>query len=212
MIIIRGKRFNPDVLGEDPLARRMQQDFDNLFTAGTPGGIKAQERAGQIASAHNETLPKQCPRQLLETLGFKFGADQDDLFVKVAFPNGWKKRAADHALYTDLLDDKDRKRGQIFYKAAFYDRRADMHLTRRYSTNTYWVCDESGTSVPYGKHTHMRVAAMDLGTVLQFFGEIRRDGAYSREQYDLTERLGNEADAWLRSIYPQLNDVMAYWD
>src|SRR6185436_8068032 len=44
-----------------------------------------------------------------------------------------KKIATDHSMYTDLVDDKGRVRASIFYKAAFYDRKADISFKRRFS-------------------------------------------------------------------------------
>jgi hypothetical protein len=105
-------------------------DIENFYVAGTPGGIEAQEKAGQVAFETSETLPKDCPKEALEKLGFVFGEEADDIFVKVKFPDGWKKRATGHSMWTDLLDETGKKRGSIFYKAAFYDRKADMTLDK----------------------------------------------------------------------------------
>lgn len=96
-----------------------------------PGGIERQEAMGQAAFVGTKSsLPIECPRAELEALGFVFGEPIDDLFVSVTFPAGWSKKATDHSMWSDLLDDQGRKRGSIFYKAAFYDRRAFMHLER----------------------------------------------------------------------------------
>src|SRR5262249_23103348 len=123
-------------------------DISNAIVAATPGGIEAQEAAGQAMLCLSSTLPKECPRAELEAYGVTFGDAQDDLFVKVTLPAGWKKQATDHSMHSDLLDDKGRKRASIFYKAAFYDRRADMHLVRRFSVSGYEACDENGSPMP----------------------------------------------------------------
>lgn len=107
-------------------------DLQNFVAATTPGGIEAQERRGQAEQAKSETLPIKGTdgdnRKTFEALGFVFGSKVDALFVNVTFPPGWRKNPTDHSMWTELLDDKGNKRAMIFYKAAFYDRHAEVHL------------------------------------------------------------------------------------
>jgi hypothetical protein len=114
----------------------MEVYLEALVTGDPSRAIMNQEKRGQGDLIRSEVLPRQCPRADLETLGFVFGQEVDDLFIEVKFPAGWKKVATEHSMWTDLVDDKGRKRGGIFYKAAFYDRSAHMHLNRRYSYGT----------------------------------------------------------------------------
>ena len=102
-------------------------DLKNAITASTPGGIEAQEAAGQKEFVASESLPKEtngCTREQLEGMGIQFGADIDDLFVSVKLPDGWRKIPTGHSMWSDLVDDKVQKGASIFYKAAFYDRSA----------------------------------------------------------------------------------------
>jgi hypothetical protein len=111
------------------LLAALSGDVSNAEVASTPGGIEAQEAAGQAMLCASAQLPKKmlgCTRESLEALGFKFGADVDELFVTCTLPAGWKKKATDHSMHSDLVDEQGRTRAGIFYKAAFYDRRADM--------------------------------------------------------------------------------------
>lgn len=105
-------------------------DNKNFLAASTPGGIEAQEREGQIEQSFKDTLPKEmrgCTRADFEAMGIEFlGPDEDELFLKVKFPPGWRKRATEHSMHTELLDNEGRVRANIFYKAAFYDRRANI--------------------------------------------------------------------------------------
>ena len=114
------------------LAAAARGDIENFITATTPGGIEAQEKRGQIAETFRDTLPKDGTtgkdREKFERLGFKFKDSADDLFVNVEFPQGWRKQPTEHSMWTDILDEKGEKRGLIFYKAAFYDRSAHVHL------------------------------------------------------------------------------------
>jgi hypothetical protein len=177
---------------------------------GMKGGIERQEKAGQVEMCNTEVLPKECPRAELEAVGVRFGDDHDDLFVDVTLPAGWKKQATDHSMYSDLVDDKGRKRASIFYKAAFYDRRADLYLVRRYSVDNHLPCDAQGNTAEYGKHTHVRTVVKDGDAILESF-EIRSK-EYSRENYDLAEQHRKDACAWLTERFPQWEDTTAYWD
>lgn len=98
---------------------------------GNPRAIEAQEAQGQRDLVANTQLPMDCPPDLkaeLERAGVIFGAQTpgDRLFCSVTLPKGWKKKATEHSMWSDLLDDKDVKVAAIFYKAAFYDRSAFM--------------------------------------------------------------------------------------
>lgn len=106
-------------------------DLENFEVASTPGGIEKQEAQGQKDFVASESLPRLCPRQDLEKLGFVFGENIDGdsgLFVQVKMPKGWKKRATEHSMWSELIDDKGEARASIFYKAAFYDRSAFLRL------------------------------------------------------------------------------------
>lgn len=193
-------------------AHKKPQSLAEVMIAGLPGAVERQEAAGQAELCRTEVLPKECPRAELEKFGVVFSDDHDDLFVNVTLPAGWKKQPTDHSMWSDLIDDKGRKRAAIFYKAAFYDRSAHMNLERRYRVDAYWPCDAAGQDMKYGEHTHFRTVARDGGTVLQSFGEIRPDAAYSPEAYDLTKKQEADARAWLDERFPEWNDATAYWD
>lgn len=184
-------------------------DLGNALTAATPGGIEAQEKAGQTTFVYSETLPKEmhgCTREQLEAIGFKFGADQDELFVKATLPAGWKKQATDHSMHSVLLDDKGRKRGSIFYKAAFYDRKADLSISRRYGVNGYIGVDKDGITVEDGSHTHYRVIVTDCGR------QLEPVGVYGRSDYAAGDAMHKKAGAWLDQHFPNWRDPFAYWD
>lgn len=57
----------------------------------------------------------------------------DLLFVHVQFPDGWTKKRTDHGMYTDILDEKGRKRGTIMYKPDFWDRDGRTYSVPRFS-------------------------------------------------------------------------------
>ena len=105
-------------------------DVENLLAAITPGGIENQEARGQRTLCGGSMLPKDCAREELEALGVKFGAEADDLFVNVELPPGWSVKATNHRLWSDFTDASGKRIASIFYKAAFYDRHAKLHMAR----------------------------------------------------------------------------------
>lgn len=93
--------------------------------------VTGMESAGQRQLVESTDLPTQGsddPEFL--KLGFTFGEPHahDPLFRPATLPAGWKKQAKEHAMGSAVVDEHGRERVSVFYKAAFYDRRADMHL------------------------------------------------------------------------------------
>lgn len=184
---------------------------DNFAATMTHGGIEAQEAAGQVMFVNSETLPKsmlgRCTRETLEAMGIVFHKEADDLFVHVTLPTGWKKRATNHSMHSDLLDNKGRVRAGIFYKAAFYDRRAHISLKTRYRVNGYFSCDKDGNrSDPETISSHYATVVMDGET------EIHRAGIWAHKDYDESTRLEKTAIEWLSNKYSEHNNPLAYWD
>jgi hypothetical protein len=168
----------------------LRGDIVNATVAGTPGGIERQEAAGQQMLLESAVLPKEirgATREQLEALGFKFLADVDDLFVTCELPAGWTKRGTSHSMHSDLLDELGRKRAGIFYKAAFYDRRADMIVDRRYRIDCY--CDGSSDKM-------RRVDVTDFGAVIKEFGEFKRGDLVAEDA------LHKSAESWLDDHHP----------
>ena len=94
-----------------------------------PKAIEGQAARGQNELINSSQLPVDVRgKEILEEAGVKFGKPllDDPLFCIAELPSGWSKRATDHSMWSELIDDKGVVRAHIFYKAAFYDRRADM--------------------------------------------------------------------------------------
>jgi len=174
-------------------------ETDNFIAATSEGGIEAQEAAGQVSFVASETLPKDCPKEDLEELGFIFSKDADDIFINVKFPDGWKKEATGHSMHNVLIDDKGRKRGRIFYKAAFYDRRASMSLCTRYSsTMDYELDDAVQFLVKAGDEVIYRTEKI----------ECKRG---SDEYWSAQDKAEAEVREWLNKNYPYWQEVLEYW-
>ena len=132
----RAKELGVNTGNPAALAAFASGRIDDALTASIPGGIEASEALGQQELVHSRELPKHGlleHREKLEAIGFVFGNEIDDVFVSVKLPAGWSKKATNHSMWSDLLDDKGRRRAGIFYKAAFYDRNGHMNWERRFS-------------------------------------------------------------------------------
>jgi hypothetical protein len=68
-----------------------------------------------------------------EALGFVFSdpLPGDPLFCHAEFPKGWSVAASDHSMWSEVIDEQGDRRASVFYKAAFYDRRAFARLDKR---------------------------------------------------------------------------------
>lgn len=125
--------------GIDNTSERMKDPAEKLLFlaeamgAGSQGPpIEQMERDGQRQLVNSDRLPSDVKgdRAGWEALGFTFGdPDPDDpMFMPATLPPGWKREGSDHAMWSYLKDGLGRQRAAIFYKAAFYDRSAFMHL------------------------------------------------------------------------------------
>lgn len=117
---------------ENTSRRNPNIHVDGILAAGQGRYIENMEAVGQSQVVHGDRLPAELlsPRREFEDLGFVFGdPDPDDpLFMAAALPEGWTREGSDHAMWSYLLDRRGVRRVAVFYKAAFYDRHADMRV------------------------------------------------------------------------------------
>lgn len=95
--------------------------------------IGEMERAGQAQLVHSDRLPVDLNGSNEDDFlaaGFTFGDPDpgDNLFRSATLPEGWKREGSDHSMWSYIVDQNGRRRVSVFYKAAFYDRRAFMSL------------------------------------------------------------------------------------
>lgn len=104
-------------------------DLRNALVAATPGGIEAQEAEGQrdLVTSSNR-IPKDGSEEVAKALGIRLLSDADDLFIYAKLPHGWKIKPTDHSMWSEVVDAEGTRRAAIFYKAAFYDRKAFITL------------------------------------------------------------------------------------
>jgi len=113
----------------------VDEQHPEWLMGGNPNAIERQEDRGQQELVNAEVLPSAInsfggDQKTLEDAGVVFGdiVDGDPIFRHVNLPKGWKKQATEHSMHIELLDVNNKVRANIFYKAAFYDRRADMTI------------------------------------------------------------------------------------
>ncbi len=175
-------------------------DLENFVAASTPGGIEAQEARGQQTLCQSSQLPIEmlhgCTKEGLESLGVAFKNVADDLFWNVTLPTGWNLQPSDHSMWNSLVDDKGRTRARIFYKAAFYDRKAHISLSSRYQMDSYH-------DISKGVYA---VVILDGEKVLYEAGQ------YEDRDYTEQDRLRVIATEWMKQNYPDYENPLAYWD
>lgn len=117
---------------QDP-AERLLFLAESMGSRGPGNFIEAQEAAGQREIVHSDVIPTKlngCTEDDLTALGFKLGdvVDGDPMFRRATLPDNWTREGSDHAMWSYLLDGLGRRRASIFYKAAFYDRKAFLSV------------------------------------------------------------------------------------
>lgn len=121
---------------EDTSKRDNEIHYLGFTALGADGYIGGMERTGQQSLVVSADLPTKSPNadEEFEALGFTLGEPHkhDPLFRPATLPAGWRKQAKEHAMGSAVVDELGRERVSVFYKAAFYDRRADMHLNTVY--------------------------------------------------------------------------------
>ncbi len=201
-----------------PTAPRNTANFDGLAevamhgpqgSKGAGDAILRQEADGQRSFTSSDTLPTEMSkedRKILKKAGVKFGSPVpgDSLFTYVTLPAGWKKVPTSHSMWSDLVDDKGRKRASIFYKAAFYDRKAHLGTDRRFSIGMDYERSDKGVIVKF---------VTDGGTKVFTTKEYPYTGEQYREDYKAQDSAAtNDVKAWLQEHYPKWEDASAYWD
>ncbi len=195
--------------------------------------IEDQEARGQRNFCESETLPCSASsfnewhdtRVALEDWGIVFddGPLKDDpLFIGCILPDGWKKVATDHSMHSDLVDDKGRKRAGIFYKAAFYDKKAHISLNRRFNIHSqdYDVEKETCKVIHEVQDCDTVVFTSDAfefpeeysdGKKLNALPDVERSKVIQKHS-DADDLSRKQCEDWLNEAYPEWKDCKAYWN
>ena len=177
---------------------------------GMSGEIERMEAVGQQQFCESDVIPTNLAHglteQRLRDLGFELGdqVGDDDLFRYARLPKGWERRATDHDMWSEIVDEQGRKRMSVFYKAAFYDRKASLRESPRFLVET--ECGHSNES--FDTMTQATVKVFDAKTVLFEKTCVRREG---EEWYDLDSRAQELGRDWLHANRPGWTDKAAAW-
>lgn len=179
-----------------------------MLVIGLSGGsvseaVEWQEKRGQAELVNSTMLPVEGCEAALEKMGITIGERADDLFHHVILPPGWRKERTDHSMWSHLLDAGGNVRAEIFYKAAFYDRRANMRLCCRYTIDTEYAVEGE-----YDGDRRVIVRDNQAGRTMW-----AANNWYAREEgmYAKVEKQRAEAEAWLDETHPNWGDATAYW-
>jgi hypothetical protein len=169
-------------------------------------GIYRMESEGQKEFVSSDTLPteiSESSRRALEAAGVVFLGEVpgDPIFQYVKLPEGWRKKRTDHAMWSHLVDEKGRKRADIFYKAAFYDRNAHASACTRFNRG-YGKAEGGACSTD----------VLDGDAVIHTTRVERLDGDTPDGMYKTRKTSEAAAGAWLDGHYPDWRDPAAYWD
>jgi hypothetical protein len=183
------------------------------FSGDTSGVIERQEARGQQNMVARSQLPCESPWEALEKMGVKKLNDGDGVLCAAQLPDGWSIEPTDHSMWSSLCDDKGRKRAGIFYKAAFYDRSAHMHLTRRYNAQVRPVGGWSAKSNKY------EGVILDGDTAIYTHPQTVEEPTFdasARAKYmkylETKDEINAELETELRKRFPNYEDATAYWD
>lgn len=176
-----------------------------MITQSGPEAIVISERRGQKDLCNSTDLPIKefWAWEILKAAGVKNLGPSERLFNKAELPPGWKKEATSHSMWSDLLDEKGRKRAGIFFKAASYDYDAHMTATRRFSSGA----DQDDSSDYEGP----QFPSISDGGKIVWRGPLMTKTP-SEKEWDLRARVGKIAEEKLKSIVPDYEDATKNWD
>lgn len=168
----------------------------------TPGlaigsdAILVQEAHGAAAVRSSQDIPTENPgREKLALFGIEVGKPHPDdrIFTSATFPAGWKRVSTGHSMWTYLVPPwSEGPVFAIFYKAAFYDRSANMGFRRRYDLTTYE--DDGNTQV-----NEARVRDRGLGLTLF---SVPFECTDPRDHWDAGKPALKQCEEWAKANLP----------
>lgn len=174
--------------------------------------IEAQEASGQRQLTSSSQLPTNADglavKAQYEKMGIKVlkESEGDNLFFDVILPEGWEIKASEHSMWSNLIDNKGRIRANIFYKAAFYDRNANIQFLRRFNFEIHKFLPQEKT----GSYEPVKVKKQK--PFVQFevdeFGNIRNDFYCEEEKQNEVEMVWKPK---YKNHYTQIKNTPHYY-
>lgn len=183
----------------------------DVLTGHGAGAIERQEKREQERSVANCMIARDFGygergakgRAALTAAGVRFTGQGDDVLERVELPAGWKLEPTDHSMWSKLVDETGAERASCFYKGAFYDRRATVHVATRYRLQS----DLSEDLDEHGNR-HGRFTVVDARTSAVLFATEPGTLSYADDSYERHEKA---CVAYLDEHFPQWRDPGAYW-
>ena len=178
--------------------------------SGEENVIQKKEKEGQDELIRRTMLPRTMypEKSVWEELGFSFSdIPTDDLMYEGTLPDGWNIQGTQHHMWSEIIDKDRNIRGNIFYKASPYDRKAYMALDQKYriekETNT--SPDSIKYSFYFGNDEEKLYSSREI--------EIRDEDYIEKpELYQMMiESLEEEVKNFADTNYPDWNSVKNYW-
>lgn len=180
--------------------------------------IEDMEARGQreLASQTSQLPTEGSDNPVWAKMGVVFGekVEGDAIWRKVTLPEGWKVVPTNHSMWSDLKDAKGRKRGGIFYKAAFYDRSCSITPDRRFNVRTEY--DETNDEVRRQRALVSDAVTGETVLTNPWVEFSNADTAEARDKnyalYKDLEAQRKTCETWLAAHWPDWMDASAYWD
>lgn len=181
--------------------------------------IEIQERIGQQRLVEYNLLPKTVSlfeiqdraaniaytKKCYDAMGIKTIFEHDDLFYNAFLPLGWRIESTSHHMWSNVLDDRNRKRMSIFYKASFYDRNTFVRFRHRLD------CDVLPKHEDDNYTGAMLAVITDCEKPIHILYKIH-EGERSGSYHTTTGYLLRHARSFLAEHFPGWNEPDRYWD
>jgi len=182
--------------------------IDAALGGNSGDAIERQEARGQQDFVNSTQLPvKGSNDEAFTKMGIRFGvAVEGELFRHADLPECWSKQPTEHSMWSKLVDRNGNERAEIFYKAAFYDRRAHMRACRRFSVRHDYEYENKNEG-------ELRICVFDMWGGKETVVFTAEDSFTKREErWEKDDGLTNQCKAWLVENYPEWEDASACWD
>lgn len=181
--------------------------------------IEIQERIGQQRLIEYNLLPKTVSlfeiqdraaniaytKKCYDAMGIRTIFEHDDLFYNAFLPLGWRIEDTEHHMWSNVLDDRNRKRISIFYKASFHDRKAFARFCHRLD---YDVLPNHENKNYTGT---MFAVITDCGKPIHILYKVLGCECLS-DYHAITQYLRRHARSFLEERFPGWDKPDRYWD